>query len=497
MSILNRYEQNKEIFSNQETITFRLIWDEILNLQNKSLNDVVTYLNISRQSFLRIAKKLNYIDSNEFLLAINQQVMFSDIKSTAQLSPDVLQQNIHRIVDNLDQKQIKTVVNYLQISQRIFIISTGKAQKNQSEVLAYTLQKHGYYVVQIYDLFEINEICQHIDSNDLFLVLTRTGTSGELMTAVRLLSQTAAKVVTITSLRSNPLSSWSDFTMYVETRRIDGNVYELNAMFYCVFGSIDFYLLSDQPTDLITNKYGLTKIRLQELFAQRAQNLTIGNREVLLSLIDNPSLLFLSISSISQQLNVSTTSLFRLASALGFSGFKELRAQVNLSLHEDKSIQNQYTSRHQFFEILHETVDSVMATDYAEIHRLIAAGEKICIVYHNKYTEILADEFIRTFFHTDKLISKLDGRTSATSLNRLNDTLFILLVTESETEAEIHTLTSKMKSSSNKILCLARSDITIDDSNINRTSFFVRSPAMVRPFSDMWFIEFLFISYFY
>lgn len=86
MSILNRFEQNKELLSNQELSIFQQIWQNLSSVQDKTLGQVVDFLHISRQSFLRVAKKLDYKDSSEFLLALNQQTVFENIEDTAKAS---------------------------------------------------------------------------------------------------------------------------------------------------------------------------------------------------------------------------------------------------------------------------------------------------------------------------------------------------------------------------------------------------------------------------
>lgn len=130
MGILNQFEKNKNLLSNQELSIFQQIWQSLPSVQNKTFGQVVDLLHISRQSFLRIAKKLDYKDSSEFLLALNQQTVFEDIENTAKASPTLLNKNIHQIINHLDQTQIKQFVQRVNKSDRIFILSTGKAQDN-------------------------------------------------------------------------------------------------------------------------------------------------------------------------------------------------------------------------------------------------------------------------------------------------------------------------------------------------------------------------------
>lgn len=497
MSILNRFEQNKELLSNQELSIFQQIWQNLSTVQDKTLSQVVDLLHISRQSFLRVAKKLDYKDSSEFLLALNQQTVFENIEDTAKASPTILNENIHQIINHLDQTQIKKFIQHINKSQRIFILSTGKAQDNQGEVLSAILAKQGYFVIHIYDFFEIEEIKANVRDTDMFVILTRTGTSHDLLNAVRSLNQTAADIVTITSMRSNPLSSWSNLMLFVNTQKIDGNIYELNAMFYVIFGLIDFYLNLDDPVKPLKDQQQLIRNILGDIIAKNNASLTTSNRELMTNLMQKPELLFKSISAISEQLNISTTSLFRLAQSLGFNGFKEFRASIRLAMADFKPQKSQYDNYLVLLKYFNKTVNDIMGTDFTLIHSLIFKHDKICLVYQDKYTEILADELIRTFFHTNKLMRKINGSLSADYVDRYEDTLFIFLIKNRQYEEQLIQTLSHISNKTNDAFVFSEKEIAIEGFNVSGAVFFPDVPNMIRSFADMWLIEFLFISYLY
>lgn len=497
MDILNRFEKKKALMSNQELDIFQQIWEMLPTIQNKTLNDMTEILHISRQSFLRIAKKMGYKDSNEFLLDLNRQIVFSDITSTAKVLPSILEKNIHHIINHFDVAQIKTFIAYVEKSQRIFLISTGKAQKNQSEILSEILAKHGYFVVQVYDLFEISEIKSNLGDGDVVLVLTRTGTSTELLNAVQSINQTRASIVTITSLRSNPVSNLSNFTVFVNTQKIDGNFYELNALFFGLFGLIDFYLNEESTTKQLADEHQLVKNILSNYMIKMNSNLTSGNKELLMNLIQNPDLIFTSISTMSRQLSISTTSLFRLSKALGFNGFKQFRSSVRLEIKDFVPQKKQYESYQTLIQYFKHSVTDIMATDFSVAHQLLGRYRQICVVYHDKYTEILGDELIRMFFHTDKLIQKINCQTSSDYISNSKETLFIFLIKNEKDESDFFRAVSQVNDDENEVLVFSNKEINLVGYNLSGKIFFKDVPRAVRPFSDMWLMEFFFISYFY
>ncbi|MDV3545406.1 SIS domain-containing protein [Leuconostoc falkenbergense] len=497
MSILNRFEKSKILLSNSELSIFEQIWTNLANLQGKTLTEMTDAMHISRQSFLRIAKKLGYKDSNEFLLDLNRQTVFADITTTAMVQPSVLEQNIHHIINHFDTSQIKKIIDSVEKSERIFLIATGKAQRNQANILSKILIKHGYFVVQIYDLFEVEEIKNNMHNTDLVIVLTRTGTSNDLLNAVRSINQTNARIITVTSLRSNPISNWSNFTVFVNTQKIDGNVYELNSLFYGLFELIDFYLTDDSITKQTKDKQELVQNLLSNYMVSTNDHLSINDKELLLNFIQSPDLVFTSISNISQKLNVSTTTLFRLSKALGFKGFKESRSSIGLEIRDFLPNSNQYDSYQTLIKNFNQSVNDIMSTDFSIAHKLISKYNRICIIYHDQYSEILADELIRMFFHTDKLMQKINGQHDSKFISERKDTLFIFLITSQNGETDFVQTASKINYANNEIVAFANKDTNILGYKVSGKVFFKSATASTHYFSDMWLLEFFFISYFY
>lgn len=207
------------------------------------------------------------------------------------------------------------------------------------------------------------------------------------------INQTSSKLVTITSLRSNPISNWFNFTVFVNTQEIDDNIYELNSLFYGLFGLIDFYLAEKSPSKQEKDKQELVKNILSSYMVSRNNHISSNHKELLLNFIQTPDLMFTSMSNISQKLNVSTTTIFRLSQALGFKGFKEFRASIGLEIRDYFPKNNQYDSYQTLIKIFNQSVNDIMSTAFSVTHKLIAKYDSICIVYYNQYTEILADEF--------------------------------------------------------------------------------------------------------
>lgn len=128
---------------------------------------------------------------------------------------------------------------------------------------------------------------------------------------------------------------------------------------------------------------------------------------------------------------------------------------------------------------------------------MIFKYDKICLVYQDKYTEILADELIRTFFHTNKLMRKIHGSTNADYINRCEDTLFVFLIKDREYEESLIQTLSRVSNKTNDAFIFSQKEIAIAGFNVSGALFFPDVPNMVKPFADMWLIEFLFISYLY
>ena len=130
-------------------------------------------------------------------------------------------------------------------------------------------------------------------------------------------------------------------------------------------------------------------------------------------------------------------------------------------------------------------------------HQLLGRYRQICVVYHDKYTEILGDELIRMFFHTDKLIQKINCQTSSDYISNSKETLFIFLIKNENDESDFFRAVSQVNDDENEVLVFSNKEINLVGYNLSGKIFFKDVPSSVRPFSDMWLMEFFFISYFY
>lgn len=301
----------------------------------------------------------------------------------------------------------------------------------------------------------------------------------------------------MTSLRSNPISNWSDFTVFVNTQKIDGNVYELNSLFYGLFELMDFYLTDESTTKQANDEKELVQNLLSNYILSKNDSLSLNNKELLLNFIQSPYLIFTSISNISQKLNVSTTTIFRLSKALGFKGFKEFRSSIGLEIKDFLPKGNQYDSYQTLIKNFNKSVNDIMSTDFSIAHKLISKYNRIYIIYHDQYSEILADELIRMFFHTDKLMQKINSQHDSKFISEDKDTLFIFLITSKNGESDFVQTASKINYANNEVVAFTNKDINILGYKISEKVFFKSVNASTHYFSDMWLLEFFFISYFY
>lgn len=100
-------------------------------------------------------------------------------------------------------------------------------------------------------------------------------------------------------------------------------------------------------------------------------------------------------------------------------------------------------------------------------------------------------------FTIDKLIQKINGEHTSEFISEKSNTLFVLLLTDKNGESCFVKAASKINDVTNEVLAIASKETNILGYKISGKIFFEDVPQTVQYFSDMWLLEFFFISYFY
>ncbi|PKG25332.1 MurR/RpiR family transcriptional regulator [Niallia nealsonii] len=176
------------------------------------INELADKCNVSRSSILRLAQKLGFSGYSEFRVYLKWQTqgeVIQEMNSTGNLYDD-----IQETIKYTKTKDYEAICKLIDTSERIFVYGTGNLQLNCADELQrmfLSMQRH-LYVIRAQKEFEI--ITQSLTANDLILIISFSGDTPIIFSAVQTLVAKGVPFVSITNLKSNRLATMTPYNLY-------------------------------------------------------------------------------------------------------------------------------------------------------------------------------------------------------------------------------------------------------------------------------------------
>ncbi|WP_455542772.1 MurR/RpiR family transcriptional regulator [Intestinibacter sp.] len=134
----------------------------------------------------------------------------------------------------------------------------------------------------------------------------------------------------------------------------------------------------------------------------------------------------ISIKELSQNCNVSHTTILRFAQKLGLNGYSELK--FYLKLENKKSGNCDEIKMHNFVDDIDRTMDMMMKRDYTDIFNLLDSCDRIYAYGSGEIQKNAIKEFKRIMLTAGKLVNVIEGREETVSILKYitqNDVIFL------------------------------------------------------------------------
>lgn len=181
---------------------------------NLSINDLADKCNVSKSSLLRFTKKLGFSGYSEFKFYIkweneSKESDVDDVNITESLIQD-----IKSTLNHLNLPQVDEICEILCNARRVFLYGTGYSQMNVAKELQRNFMAINEYFYLIHDNDQIENIIQDLNSEDVIIIISLSGNSKILYPIMKQLSAKNVKVVSLTNLKANYLSSMTPYNLY-------------------------------------------------------------------------------------------------------------------------------------------------------------------------------------------------------------------------------------------------------------------------------------------
>ncbi|MBA4492855.1 MurR/RpiR family transcriptional regulator [Paenactinomyces guangxiensis] len=212
-SVLERIQTDYHLFSAKERQLADYIVKHKETIANINIGELADKTNTSPSTITRFCKKLGCQNFVEFKVLLN--------RSTFKKLPDedYLNQVKHNYLESiqstaamLNMEQVNQVIQWIKEAGKIGIYGVGSSGLSALE-LKYRLMRMGFLVDALIDSHLMLMNATLVRRQDLIIAISNSGTTKEVIEAVREAKRQGAKVVSITNHDYTPLTNASDLVL--------------------------------------------------------------------------------------------------------------------------------------------------------------------------------------------------------------------------------------------------------------------------------------------
>lgn len=179
-----------------------------------SINDLANKCNVSKSSLLRFTKKLGFSGYSEFKFYIKWENESKEPNVDNVNITELLIQDIQSTLKHINIPQIDEICEILCSARRVFLYGTGYSQMNVAKELQRNFMSINEYFYLIHDNDQIENIIRDLTSEDVIIIISLSGNSKILFPIMKQFSAKNIKVISLTNLKANYLSSMTPYNLY-------------------------------------------------------------------------------------------------------------------------------------------------------------------------------------------------------------------------------------------------------------------------------------------
>ena len=183
----------------------------------------------SETTVMRLLKKLEYDSYQVFRINLAKELTekpgetlneeLSEEDGLATIKKKVIKHNVTAINDleqTLSEDTIAEFLEFLAASKRVLFFGVGASASISQDAL-HKFGDIGINVCSHPDPHQMNIICAHSTPDDLFIAVSHTGESQEVLNAVSIARKNGSKIISLTSYSNSSLAKMSDLYLLSST----------------------------------------------------------------------------------------------------------------------------------------------------------------------------------------------------------------------------------------------------------------------------------------
>ena len=269
IDIISRITEMYPKLREAEKSVAKIIIDDLTFASSASITELAEQADVSEASVTRFAKTMGCKNVRDLklrivkCLAVGQRFIYekpdeTGVQGIYQSAQNIIQRNRNVIKPEILNSACDIVNN----ARQVVIVGMGGGSTVFSQELQFRLFRLGYVVSSYNDGLLTRMAASTIEEKDVFIALSVTGYTSEIIECAEIARQYGAKVISITQT-GTPLSNISDITLPIVTEESD-HIYKPSSSRYAMMVTIDIlaYRLATTNKPKVRDKLRRLKITL-------------------------------------------------------------------------------------------------------------------------------------------------------------------------------------------------------------------------------------------
>ena len=233
--------------------------NEILPL---SIVDLADRCGCSEATIVRFAKKLGFSGYQGLKISLAQETNTTSV-STNITNNDSLEEIYDKVCNDiycslertkkvLNTDTLEEVCKKISSAEKIVIFGLGNSASIALDA-SHKLQRTGCNACAYSDNHMQVIVASHLTSNDVAIGISHSGSSKDIVEALKIAKESGATTVAITNSGKSPIQKHSDFTLFTASDETKHNILALNSRIaqLAIIDTLYFYIVCNSSTDAL------------------------------------------------------------------------------------------------------------------------------------------------------------------------------------------------------------------------------------------------------
>jgi RpiR family transcriptional regulator, carbohydrate utilization regulator len=229
--MLTRINSGLGKFSKAEEKIARYILNHAELIPNMTTKELAEKAEVSEASVIRFSKSIGIGSFKAFKIALAQELAVADKEYISDFSIvhkkdspyDLFQKVVHvnkraieLLASSLDKKELERAVNVLKEARRVLFFGVGGSAIAAVDGL-YKFTKLGFQTEFNHDFHYMLSLIPYLSEKDVFVAISMSGKTKDVMELVRFAKKKGATVIAITNINKSPLYKQADIRLATPT----------------------------------------------------------------------------------------------------------------------------------------------------------------------------------------------------------------------------------------------------------------------------------------